>query len=79
LENVLQELKPLAEQGNVEGFFNNPKNVVKLSGLVGDIHDAVIDYQVCNQNRLITPVLDSDILSRLHYNKMCMTRVANSL
>ena len=69
----------MADQGNVEGFFNNPKNAVKLSGLVGDIQNAVMDYQVCNQNRLVTPVLDSDILSRLCYNKMCMTRVANSL
>ena len=50
LENVLQELKPLAEQGNVEGFFNNPKNADKLSGLVRDIHDAIMAYQVCDQN-----------------------------
>ena len=69
----------MAEQGNVEGFFNNPKNAVKLSGLVGDIHDAVMAYQVCNWDKLITHVPDSDIFFRLHYNKMCMTRVASSL
>ena len=69
----------MAEQGNIEGFFNNPMNADKLNGLVGDIHDAVMAYQVCDQNKLITPMPDLDVLSRLHYNKMCMTRVANSL
>ena len=66
LENVLQELKPLTEQGNVEGFFNNPKNADKLTGLVGDIHDAVMAYQVCDQNKLFTAVPDlyiSDIIT----------------
>ena len=69
----------MAEQGDVEGFFNNPKNADKLSGLVGDIHDAVIAYQVWDQNKPNSPVPDLDILSRLHYNKMYMKRVANSL
>lgn len=47
LENILQGLKPLAEQGKVRGFFNDVKNVDKLGDLVEDIHDAVIHYQVC--------------------------------
>ena len=45
--NVLQELKPLEKQGKVEGFFTNVENADKLAGLVEDIRDAVMDYQVC--------------------------------
>jgi len=69
----------LAEQGNVEGFFSNPKNADKLNGLVGDVYEAVMAYQVCDQNKPITAVSNLDMLFRLHYNKICMTRVANLL
>ena len=34
-------------QGKVEGFFNNVKNTDKLAGMVGDIRDAMMHYQVC--------------------------------
>ena len=47
LGDVLQELKPLIQQGNVEGFFDNVKNVDKLGSLVKDICDVMIHYQVC--------------------------------
>lgn len=57
LGNILQELKPLAEQGKVEGFFNNVKNADKLGGLVGDIHDAMIHYQVNIYKPLISAPL----------------------
>ena len=46
LENIHQELELLGKQGNVGGFINNPKNAEKLRGLVGDVGDAVLDYQV---------------------------------
>jgi len=47
LESILQELEPLAEHSKIAGFFNNVKNADKLSSLTGDIHDAIMDYQVC--------------------------------
>ena len=47
LENILQELDPLAEQGKIMGFFTNVKNADKLGGIAGDIHDTIMDYQVC--------------------------------
>ena len=53
LNNVFQELELLAEQGNVEGFFNNVENVDQLGGLVEDIRDAVMDYQVRGYQREI--------------------------
>jgi len=41
------------------GFFNNVKNADKLGGLVESIHDAVMDYQVSDQNKLTSPYLTS--------------------
>ena len=62
LDDVLEELKLLEKQGKVEGFFTNAKNADKLAGLVEDIRDAVMDYQVCGQNNLtflsLTPISD---------------------
>ena len=62
LDSVLQELKLLEKQGKVEGFFTNFQNAEKLAGLVEDIWDEVMDYQVCDQTGLISlyliPVLD---------------------
>ena len=77
LENILQKLTPLSKQGKVEGFFTNSKGADVLSGLVGDIHDAVVDYQVCNQSKLI--IFTPDTCFRLHYSKISMKRAAHSL
>ena len=53
----------MAKQGNVEGFIYKPKNADNLSGLVWDLHDAVMDYQVCIQAEsqlcsCLTPISD---------------------
>jgi hypothetical protein len=47
LQDVVRDLVPLEEQGKVEGFFNNAENAGKLGGLVEDIRDVMMDYQVC--------------------------------
>jgi len=49
LQGVLQVLRPLEAQGKVEGFFTNAENAGKLGGLVEDIRDAMMEYQVCSQ------------------------------
>jgi len=54
---VLQELKPLVEQGRVEGFFDNTENANKLDGLIEDIREALMDYQVCISNCSCLPYL----------------------
>jgi len=77
LQGVIQGLELLAKQGNVEGFLNNLKNAVKLRGLVGDISDAVMDYQVCSESEPIMLVPDTNF--RLHYNKTSMKRAVSSL
>ena len=47
MEEVYRDLTLLSEQGKVQGFFNNIKNADKLGGLVEDIRDAMMNYQVC--------------------------------
>jgi len=37
----------LEDQGKVKGFFTNVKNADKLGGLVEDIRDVMMEYQVC--------------------------------
>ena len=67
----------MAEQGNVEGFIDNPKNADNLSGLVGDIRNAVMSYQVCSQSEPI--MLISDTHFRPCYNKASMKEVVSLL
>ena len=50
LDNILQDLIPLAEQGKITRFLNSAEDVNKLGDLVEDIRDAMMDYQVCPQN-----------------------------
>ena len=77
LGNILQELIPLADQGKVRGFFTNVKNAEVLSGLVESIRDAVMDYQVGSQSKLITFM--PNICFRLPYSKISMNKVVSSL
>ena len=46
LQDVGRDLVPLKKQGKVEGFFNNAENAGKLSSLVEEIRDAMMEYQV---------------------------------
>ena len=52
----------------VEGFFNNVKNADRLGGLIEDIHDAMMDYQVCtlNPSFLSRLMLVSDFVATRH-------------
>ena len=57
LQDVRRDLALLEEQGKVKGFSKNVENADTLSGLVEDIRDTMIDYQVC--------ILDAPLLSYL--------------
>ena len=46
LYHVRGDLLPLEKQGMVEGFFKSTKNSGKLGGLVEDIRDVMMEYQV---------------------------------
>ena len=55
LEGIHQDLALLREQGKAEGFFSNVENADKLGGLVEDVRDAVMDYQVCIPSTIRLP------------------------
>ena len=76
LQNILQELELVAKQKSLEGFLDDPKNADSLSGFVWDIHDAVMDYQVCSQRKPI--VLIPDTHFRLHCNRTSMKKGVSS-
>ena len=46
-EAMSQNLTMLKNQGKVKGFLNNAQNASKLGGLLEDIRDAMMEYQVC--------------------------------
>ena len=50
LQDIHQDLVTLGSQGKTEGFFNNVENADKLGGLVEDVRDVMMDYQVCASN-----------------------------
>ena len=77
LGHVLQGLNLLEDQGTVEGFFSNVENADKLAGLVEDVRDAVMDYQVCDQSNDHSSISDTPF--RLSCNKTSITRAANLL
>jgi len=62
LQDIHQDLALLEEQGKVKGFFNNVKNVDKLSGLAENIRGAMIDYQVCGLNAPFLSCLTSFLI-----------------
>ena len=47
LEVAHQSLTLQVKQRKVEAFLNNVGNADKLGGLLEDIRDAMVDYQVC--------------------------------
>jgi hypothetical protein len=77
LEDIHQSLTLPAEQGKVMGFLTNTENAQRINGLVEDIREALMDYQVCVLNYSFSTM--SDICARLHCNKISTTRVVSSL
>ena len=77
LEEIHQELDLLGGQGETAGFLANAENAQRISGIVEDIREVMMDYQV----RALT---HSFVLSppnehvRLLCNKTSMTRLVNS-
>jgi hypothetical protein len=50
LEEVRKALDLMGTQKNIAKFLNNAENAQKVNGLVDDIHDALMNYQVCTSN-----------------------------
>jgi hypothetical protein len=47
LKDVNQTLDSITTQNDLVQFLNNTENAQILDGLVGDIYDALMGYQVC--------------------------------
>ena len=62
LRDVDRELALLAGQGKkAAGFLANTENAQRINGLVEDIREVMMDYQVCASNALFFPYL-TDVL-----------------
>ena len=59
------------------GLLTNTKNTQRINGLLDDLHEAFMDYQVCTSN--CSFFLLSDICARLHSKKTSITRVVGLL
>ena len=75
LEDINRDLATLGEQGKTKGFFNNVENAEKLSGLVEDVRDAMMDYQVRSP---IASFSRAYVPCRHRYNGTYTTRVSYS-
>ena len=62
-----------------KGFFNNVKNADMLSGLVEDIRDAMMDYQVCASNKLfpLRLILFPDVVATSHVRQELLNHRAS--
>jgi hypothetical protein len=77
LEDIHQDLTRLAGQGMAVGFLTNTENVQRINGLVEDIREVMIDYQVCFIELFISTM--SDVCARLRCNKISTTRALDLL
>jgi len=50
LEGICQSLTLPGDQGDLVKFLANPKNIQRINGLIEDIYEALMDYQVCKLN-----------------------------
>ena len=77
LDGTCQSLTLPSEQGNVLEFLTNAENAQRINGLVDDIYEALMAYQVCMTNYLSCAM--SDVCVRLHCNKISTETAVDSL
>lgn len=47
LNSILKDLTPLAQRDKVTQFLTSTEGADKLGGMIDDIRDAMMEYQVC--------------------------------
>ena len=77
LEDVCQGLTLPVGQEEVVRFLANNENIKRINGLIEDVHEALMGYQVCMPNYSFSTM--SYVCSRLHCNKISMMRVVGLL
>lgn len=48
LDDILKDLVPLAQQGKFTQFLTSAGDTDKLSGMVDNIRNVMMEYQVCH-------------------------------
>jgi len=71
LEEIGQVIGPVAAQEDLALFLGIPENAQEVNGLVEDIRDALMDYQVCSPKSLALVVVDicSDFVATRHLQR----------
>lgn len=77
LEDICHSLALPVERGDIMGFLLDTKSMQRINSLLEDVHEALMDYQVCMPNCPFYTVPDT--YARLHYNKISMVRVVGLL
>ena len=77
LDHICQGLTLPAEEWKAAEFLTNTENAQRINGLVEDIHEALMDYQVCILSHSFSTM--SDLHVRLHYSKISTMKVTSSL
>ena len=77
LEDICLGLAQLMEGGEVVESLTNTENVQRINGLVEDIHEALMEYQVCILSHTFS--ITSDLYVRPHYNRISTMRVVSLL
>ena len=77
LKGICQSLTLPANQGRVVVFLANSENAQRINGLVEDIHEALMEYQVCILGYSSSTM--SDLRARLHCNRISTMRTVSSL
>ena len=77
LKNISQGLTLPAEQEGVVRFLADSENAQRINSLVEDIHEALMEYQVCVADCSFSTMPDLD--ARLHCNKISTMRDVSTL
>ena len=77
LEDICQSLTLLVEQGDAMRFQANSENMQRINGLLEDLHEALMGYQVSIPDHLFSTI--SYICARLHCKKIYMMRAVSTL
>ena len=79
LNRIEHELRGVLGRVETPGYTEDNEDVRVASKLMGDIRDAVTDYQVSCYPNPFPPTISSGDWSRPHTSRLFTTRISNSL
>ena len=75
LKEVGRALHSIVARKDLACFLTSPKHAQELGGLVEDVRDALMEYQVCTAGALVQ--ITSNVHLRNRYNETLTTRIIN--